>query len=300
MTDKQNPDAAASSAEHTGGVTAGAQDDGTPNVFSKANAVLVEPGGAIFQSIGEAIASVKDARRKRQYLLHIGPGIYHEKVVMKPFISLRGAGPGETILTAPAEKEQQDAGTVRAASNCSLTGLTVVSHGGTWGYNATALNCLGVRQFMVANAELKVDDEGNAGINLIAVGVDSLASFAGSPSEVYITHCIITATAQSKDSSPTCLIIGGAMAGTTVDVHVSKIIARGGRRATAALANNNGKLNIYNTHAVGEERSVVSGDMSAAITATNSHLEGTTSNVAVTDNPTPVYGNWGALQAGGE
>lgn len=107
MTDKQSPETSASRSEQTGGATARAQDDVTPSVFSKPNAVMVEPGSAIFQTIGEAIASIKDASLKRQYLLHLGPGIYREKVVMKPFISIRGAGPGETTITAPAEKEQR-------------------------------------------------------------------------------------------------------------------------------------------------------------------------------------------------
>ncbi len=81
------------------------------------------------------------------------------------------------------------------------------------------------------------------------------------------------------------------LAGATVDIHISKIFARGGHQGTAANANNNAKLNVYDTHAVGEARSLISGDYSGSITATNSHLEGESRNVTVVDIPPPVAKN---------
>src|SRR5215213_4736099 len=84
-----------------------------------ANVVKVSPGTATFPTIGAALASIKDASLKKQYLITAGPGTYNEQVILKPYVYLHGAGTDQTIITtAPVSQDNFfNRGTIIGASN---------------------------------------------------------------------------------------------------------------------------------------------------------------------------------------
>src|ERR671934_1698414 len=96
------------------------------------NTVSVDPGGATFPTICAALASITDASQKKQYLLSVGPGTYNEKVVLKPWCFVQGAGRDQTTVSAPPTTDIWLRGTIVGASNSNIGGMTVTSLGGSW------------------------------------------------------------------------------------------------------------------------------------------------------------------------
>src|SRR3954452_18210769 len=115
-----------------------------------ANVVTVTPGGATFPTINAALASIKDANLKKQYLVEAGPGTYSEQVVLKPYVYLRGAGPDQTVLTTAPVKGDNffNRGTIIGAGNSTVAGLTANCLGGSWGDYSTALLLPACTSFM--------------------------------------------------------------------------------------------------------------------------------------------------------
>src|ERR1051325_836518 len=104
------------------------------------NSVQVDPGGAVFPTIGAALASITDASQKKQYLLTVGPGTYNEQVTLKPWCYLYGSGQGQTIVAWPPPSDAFSRGTIISASNSSVANMTVTCVGGSWGDWSTAVN----------------------------------------------------------------------------------------------------------------------------------------------------------------
>jgi hypothetical protein len=94
-----------------------------------ANYITVAMSGADFPSIQVALDSIMDAAADNPYMVWVAPGVYHEKVVMKPFVRLQGAGQGATIVTSAESSSvyPPDNGTIVMAPNSSLAELSVVS-----------------------------------------------------------------------------------------------------------------------------------------------------------------------------
>ena len=65
------------------------------------NTVQVDPGGAMFTTIGAALASITDASQEKEYLITVGPGFYNEQVILKPYVYIHGAGIPYTVITYP-------------------------------------------------------------------------------------------------------------------------------------------------------------------------------------------------------
>ncbi|MEO8035479.1 MAG: hypothetical protein ABI837_13670, partial [Acidobacteriota bacterium] len=53
--------------------------------------VEVVPGGKTFPTIGEALKSITDASHQKEYTLYLGPGVYAENVVCKPWVFIEGS-----------------------------------------------------------------------------------------------------------------------------------------------------------------------------------------------------------------
>ena len=64
--------------------------------------VVVAKNGGNFTSIQAAIDSITAASNTTPYLVWVAPGIYAERVVLKPWVSLRGAGREATLIRESA------------------------------------------------------------------------------------------------------------------------------------------------------------------------------------------------------
>ncbi len=91
------------------------------------NVVIVAQSGGDFSSVQAALDSITDASESNPYLVWVGPGVYEETVIMKPYVDIEGAGEGVTKITSAVATV--GTGTVRAASHSELRYLTVENTG---------------------------------------------------------------------------------------------------------------------------------------------------------------------------
>jgi hypothetical protein len=98
-----------------------------------ANTVIVAKSGGDFSSVQAAIDSVAGAGPANPYMVFVATGVYTEQVTLKPYVHLRGAGQGATVIrwggSQTHPQEDGSSATVRTASNASLADLTVESSG---------------------------------------------------------------------------------------------------------------------------------------------------------------------------
>ncbi|MCB2187544.1 MAG: hypothetical protein KQJ78_14075 [Deltaproteobacteria bacterium] len=85
------------------------------------------------ESIQAAINAITDAATDKRYLVWVGPGVFSERVTMKPYVDLAGAGVEATKITH-AGSAAADQGTVIAAGNTEISRLTVENTGGAFTY----------------------------------------------------------------------------------------------------------------------------------------------------------------------
>jgi hypothetical protein len=94
-----------------------------------ANIVTVSKEGGNYTNPVAAVESITDASESNPYLVLIGPGIYTltTTLVMKPYVSIQGAGEQVTKLTGAISTGALDAGSaiISGADNASLSYLTV-------------------------------------------------------------------------------------------------------------------------------------------------------------------------------
>lgn len=81
-----------------------------------------------FLTIGEALASITDASETHRYLIRVAPGKYAEnKLVMKPYVYVEGAGENATIIESIDSNDDLVEGTIHSGfSKVMLTGATGV------------------------------------------------------------------------------------------------------------------------------------------------------------------------------
>ncbi|GAB4205898.1 MAG: hypothetical protein Fur0019_08430 [Tibeticola sp.] len=89
------------------------------------NLIVVAKSGGQFTSIQAALDSVTDAATANRYLVYVAPGEYAERVTMKPFVDIEGAGELVTRIV-----NSSDQSTVLGASDAELRFLTVENRGG--------------------------------------------------------------------------------------------------------------------------------------------------------------------------
>jgi len=99
-------------------------DDGTYQ-----NVVIVAKSGGDFTSIQAALDSISDASDSNHYLVWVAPGVYTERVTMKPYVDIEGAGELATKITFTGSTSGST-GTVVGANNAELRFLTVENTGG--------------------------------------------------------------------------------------------------------------------------------------------------------------------------
>lgn len=92
------------------------------------NVLVVAKNGGHYNTISAALDSITDASNTNRYLVWIAPGVYTEKVTMKSFVDLEGAGELTTKITYTASASP-NTGTVVGANNAELRFLTVENTG---------------------------------------------------------------------------------------------------------------------------------------------------------------------------
>jgi pectin methylesterase-like acyl-CoA thioesterase len=112
------------------GVPAGFAD-GVDNGSAYQNVKVVAKSGGDFTTITAALDSITDASASNPYLVYVAPGVYTERVIMKQYVDIEGAGELTTTITFTGAAAA-DTGTVVGANNAELRFLTVESTGGSY------------------------------------------------------------------------------------------------------------------------------------------------------------------------
>ena len=253
-----------------------------------ANTVKVTPGGATFPSIGAALASITDASLRKQYLITAGPGTYNEQVILKPYVYLHGSGTDQTVVTyAPVASDNfLNRGTVVAASNSGIANLTASCLGGSWGANSTALMVFNCTPFLVGEVVLLCDDQGNAGVNIQTVAVNSNAPSYG-PTLVYFSHSTASATMTSGDSVGQALI---ADTQAQVQCFESKLVATGGSQSFGVNSNGGASVTLDNCYVQGATFALNIPDYHSTLIANNCTIDGPVQNGVQVNNYPPTGG----------
>jgi hypothetical protein len=233
------------------------------------NSVQLDPGGATFPTIGAALASITDASQQKQYLLTASPGTFDEQVTLKPWCFLHGSGTDQTTISAPPTQDAFSRGTVIGASNSSISDMTVVCTGGSWGDWSTALNVGGSAPFYAENVVLLSDDEGNAGINSETVAVNWNTHQPGA-SQFYLAYSTVSSHMQSGQSTAVGMIVNAA----TAELTESKVSASGGNGSFGVQSNGGAVVNLYNCAAGGQTFALNIPDGASTLVATNCQISG--------------------------
>lgn len=94
------------------------------------NVIVVAMSGGDFASIQAALDSITDENYDNRYLVWVAPGRYVERVTMKPFVDIEGAGEWTTTIMSTGSMTET-VGTVIGADAAALRSLTVLNTGGT-------------------------------------------------------------------------------------------------------------------------------------------------------------------------
>ena len=93
------------------------------------NVVIVAKSGGDFTTITAALTSITTASDTNRYLIYVAPGVYTERVTMKQFVDIEGAGELTTKITFIGDASVVT-GTVVGANDAELRFLTVENTGG--------------------------------------------------------------------------------------------------------------------------------------------------------------------------
>ena len=111
------------------GVPAGFADGVDNTGGSYQNVKVVAKSGGDFTTITAALASITDASPTNHYLIYVAPGVYTERVTMKQYVDIEGAGELTTKITFTGSASSAT-GTVVGANDAELRFLTVENTGG--------------------------------------------------------------------------------------------------------------------------------------------------------------------------
>jgi hypothetical protein len=236
-----------------------------PPTSAQANVVTVQPGGQTFSTITDALNSITNASKSRQYVVYIGPGTFKEVVTCKSWVFLSGSGPDQTIVTAPAQSTQIAKGTVRAASNSALQNCAVQATSGPWGAWTVAVDCQSVTNFDIENCQLSATDLTN-GTNLVGLSLDYASGASGS--QVNVSYTTVTA---SGGAMPIALF---AVSGSYAHGMESKFVSENGSASGwGGCAYNASTILVENCYVQGAAYSL-NLDPSSKVTANQCQLDG--------------------------
>jgi hypothetical protein len=141
--------------------------------------LTVGPGGE-YATIGEALAAITDNGATHPYLVKVSPGVFAERVTMKPFVDIEGCGRGVTTIAYASTNAVGTDWAVLGASNTEMRclGLAVTGMAATVcgyrveGHRAAALRDVSINLGLPAGASGKgVVAEGMSSVDLRDVDV---------------------------------------------------------------------------------------------------------------------------------
>lgn len=150
-------------------------DQGAPgtDAMELQNLITVSASGADFTDPVAAIASINDASVNNPYLVYIGPGVYTvaEAIVMKPYVSIKGAGEQVTRLTGAISSNVSSlSALIYGTDNAALSDLSVVNTGGD--SYSTAIGVYGHDSFHISNVTATASGATNSNRALYLSGSD--------------------------------------------------------------------------------------------------------------------------------
>lgn len=93
------------------------------------NIKVVAKSGGDYSTISAALNAITDASNSNRYLVYVAPGVYNERVTMKSYVDIEGAGEMTTKITQPGSNNSM-IHTLTSAGNCEVRFLTVENTGG--------------------------------------------------------------------------------------------------------------------------------------------------------------------------
>lgn len=219
--------------------------------------VEVTPGGQTFSTIAEALKSITDASQKKEYTIYVGPGVFEESVVCKPWVFIEGSGPDVTTIRALHG--------VTGASNSSIGSVTIDA-------GPTAIGCVGAVNFAVANCSiLSSDSFAPQPNNYLGVSIDFSAA-APTPSSVSISYSKIQATV--KDTLSITVGVVAASKSVVLLNYCSKITAQHGSTNMGCAAGTAAEIRLYDCSISTPVWALRLLDDTAKITATSCTIDG--------------------------
>ena len=157
--------------------------DGSELARALGNVVRVGATGGDFTSIQAALDSITTASAANPFLVRVGPGVYFERVALKPFVDVEGSGEGVTVIRQ-AGSVPPDLGTVAGADDAELRFVTVVNDGG-------AGNLIGVYNEGVSPRLLHVTVEVATSLSANAYGIWNEGA-TGVPTTPELSHVTVS------------------------------------------------------------------------------------------------------------
>ena len=196
------------------------------------NIIYVAKSGASFESIQAAIDSIPEdgpdaPSLSNPYLIKIAPGVYHERVVMRQAVSIRGSGLLATRITFPGGSDEISDATLQTAHNSLLSAVRVQSTGSSDGPVDYAVAIHNVGNGLIEDSMIEV------------IGAGELAS-----------HGILSSQGSVQVSRSTIRLFNGGKGITTRDagsasVVDSTVLVSGGSGENAGIhIDQGGSLNV--------------------------------------------------------
>lgn len=253
------------------------------------NVLIVAGSGGDFTSIQAALNSISDANATNRYLVWVAPGIYSERVTMRAYVDIEGAGELATKITFIGDAGTD--GTVRGKSNAELRFLTVENTGGST-YAVAIVNNASSPRLVHVSATASGGSLANYGVFNTNYGaaelIDVTATASGGSFSAGVHSSLATASLRLRNvvatasdasttnsgvsnnqASPTMVNVtatasGGASARGVSNTASSPTIIHSVLRASGA-ANSHGLYNVASSGAytVTVDSSQVSGDTAA-------------------------------------
>lgn len=190
--------------------------------------VVVAKSGGDFTTIQGALDSITDASNTKRYLVWVAPGVYTERVTMKPYVDIEGANTSLTRISYGASATL-NTGTVVAASNAELRSITVENSGGN--INGVGIYNASTSYFYLFKVYVTV----------------SGAAYHYGVYNIGANNCVITYSAISATGEQGDLSYGIYNSNSSVTVQYSQVSALGG----------GGNYGIYNVGSSGSYTVIV-------------------------------------------
>lgn len=269
------------------------------------NVIVVAKSGGNYTTITAALNSITTASDTNRYLIKVMPGVYTERVTMKQYVDIEGAGELATKITYTASASA-DTGTVVGASNAELRFLGVENTGANDYaiaiYNGSAsprLTHITVRAFGGTTSRPVVNNLSSprmTNMTVEAVGAGSNYGVDNEGGSPMMTNVTVTASGGSNNrgvynsySTPTMtnatIAASGGTGSTNYGVHVyyatvtiqnSTISASGGTQSYGVLNDYMNGLALVNNSKISGGTNAIKNSNTARVAA--SMLEGGVSN----------------------